>query len=95
MTRHELLRERHRRYRLRSNLEIGVDRGRSLALPRPRSIAVAPAFRITEETACDLRLVRAESDDFFARGRELEPPARARPLRSRLGRLRRRATEAR
>jgi hypothetical protein len=63
---HELLGEVHRAYRPRSYLEIGVNTGRSLALSRTRTIAVDPAFKITAEVQCDLRLVKATSDEFFA-----------------------------
>jgi hypothetical protein len=63
---HELLGEVHRAYRPRSYFEIGVNTGRSLALSRTRTIAVDPAFKITAEVQCDLRLVKATSDEFFA-----------------------------
>jgi predicted O-methyltransferase YrrM len=64
---HELLEVVHRAYRPRSYLEIGVNTGRSLALSRTRTIGVDPAFKITAEVQCDLKLVKATSDDFFAR----------------------------
>ena len=67
MTLHEFLRSIHFAYRPRSYLEIGVNTGRSLALSRVPTIAVDPAFRITHEVRCDLQLVQATSDDFFAR----------------------------
>lgn len=67
MTRHELLRRLHALARPRNYLEIGVDQGRSLSLSRVPSIGVDPAFRVTEQQRCDLHLVRATSDDFFAR----------------------------
>jgi hypothetical protein len=54
-------------YAPRSYLEIGVDRGRSLALSQTRTIAVDPAYQLTWEVNCDVQLVRATSDDFFAR----------------------------
>lgn len=66
MNRHELLRDIHRLLRPRSYLEIGVRNGGSLTLSRTQSIAIDPGFRITEEIRCDLRLVRATSDEFFA-----------------------------
>lgn len=66
MTRHEFLRELHRVVAPRNYLEIGVNDGRSLALARVRSIAVDPAFKITVPIRCDLDLVKATSDDFFA-----------------------------
>ena len=66
MTRYEFLRELHRVAVPRNYLEIGVNDGRSLALSRVRSIAVDPAFKITVPIRCDLDLVKATSDDFFA-----------------------------
>lgn len=67
MNRHDFLAEIHRRFRPRTYLEIGVDNGKSLTLSRVPSIAVDPAFKVTEALRCDLHLVRATSDDFFAR----------------------------
>ena len=67
MNRYEVLRELHRAYRPRTYLEIGVNRGRSLSLSHTRTIAVDPAFKIMAELACDLELVKATSDEFFAR----------------------------
>ena len=67
MTRHELLRRLHALARPRNYLEIGVDQGRSLSLSRVPSVGVDPAFKITAQQRCDLHLVRATSDDFFAR----------------------------
>lgn len=67
MNRHEFLRALHATARPRNYLEIGVNDGRSLALSRVPSIAVDPAYRITAQLRCDLHLVRATSDDFFAR----------------------------
>ena len=66
MTRHEFLQGLHSVLRPRTYLEIGVNDGRSLALSRVPSIAVDPAFKITEPLCCDLELVKATSDDFFA-----------------------------
>jgi hypothetical protein len=57
----------HREYQPRSYLEIGVNTGASLALSRTRTIGVDPAFAIEAEIHCDLQLVKATSDDFFAR----------------------------
>ena len=56
----------HERLAPRTYLEIGVSTGASLALSRARSIAVDPDFRITEPIDCDVQIVRATSDDFFA-----------------------------
>ncbi len=67
MKRHEFLAEIHARLRPRNYLEIGVNDGRSLRLSRVPSIAIDPAFRITEPLRCDLHLVRETSDAFFAR----------------------------
>jgi Methyltransferase domain len=67
VTRHEFLGEVHRAYAPRSYLEIGVDNGRSLTLSRAPTIAVDPAFQLSWEVNCDLQLVRATSDDLFAR----------------------------
>jgi len=66
MTRHEFLRELHKLVRPATYLEIGVNDGRSLALSRVPSIAVDPAFKVTVALRCDLDLVKATSDDFFA-----------------------------
>jgi hypothetical protein len=67
MSRHDFLRALHRVARPRNYLEIGVNDGRSLALSRVPSIAVDPEFKITVPLRCDLHLVKATSDDFFAR----------------------------
>ena len=67
MNRHEFLRQLHAIARPRNYLEIGVNDGRSLSLSRTPSIAVDPGFRITTPIRCDLHLVKATSDNFFAR----------------------------
>ncbi|MER5744051.1 class I SAM-dependent methyltransferase [Streptomyces sp. NPDC002225] len=67
MNRHDFLRHLHRVYRPRNYLEIGVNDGRSLALSRVPSVAVDPAFRVVTAISCDVHLIRATSDDFFAR----------------------------
>ena len=67
MKRHEFLAQVHARLRPRNYLEIGVNDGRSLRLSRVPSVAIDPAFRITEPIRCDLHLVRETSDAFFAR----------------------------
>ncbi len=66
MTRHEFLAGLHARVQPRTYLEIGVNTGASLALSRARSIGVDPAFKIDAPLHCDVQLVRATSDDFFA-----------------------------
>ncbi|MEU2733175.1 class I SAM-dependent methyltransferase [Streptomyces griseoviridis] len=67
MKRHEFLRGLHRASANRTYLEIGVNDGRSLTLSRVPSIAVDPAFKVVAEVRCDVHLVKATSDDFFAR----------------------------
>lgn len=67
MTRHELLTALHEQLAPRRYFEIGVNDGQSLVLSRTRSIGVDPAFKVTREIHCDVQLVRATSDDFFAR----------------------------
>jgi hypothetical protein len=67
MDRHEFLSAVHEHYRPRSYLEIGVNDGLGLARSRTRTIGVDPDFCITVDLACDLKLVKATSDDFFAR----------------------------
>ncbi|MEJ7719274.1 MAG: hypothetical protein WKF58_01960 [Ilumatobacteraceae bacterium] len=59
----------HRKLAPRTYLEIGVSDGRSLTLSRARSIGVDPAFKVTAPVCCDLELVRATSDEFFAERR--------------------------
>lgn len=71
MRRHELLKSLHELLEPRSYLEIGVSTGKSLTLSRTRTIAVDPFFKVAEEVLCDLHLVRATSDEFFARRRPL------------------------
>jgi hypothetical protein len=67
MGRHALLRALHEKTQPRTYVEIGISRGGSLRLSRTRSIGVDPAFRIEQELHCDVQLVKATSDDFFAR----------------------------
>jgi hypothetical protein len=71
LNRYEFLKGLHRAYRPRTYLEIGVNDGRSLALSRTRTIAVDPAFKVTAPLHCELELVKATSDDFFARPRPM------------------------
>jgi hypothetical protein len=66
VNRHEFLRTLHAVAQPRGYLEIGVNDGRSLALSAVPSIAIDPAFKVTAEISCDVRLVKATSDDFFA-----------------------------
>jgi hypothetical protein len=67
MNRHDFLSAIHASYEPRSYLEIGVNDGRGLQRSRTRTIGVDPAFKIVAELDCDLMLVKATSDDFFAR----------------------------
>lgn len=67
MRRHDFLRELHRLLDPRTYLEIGVNDGKSLTLSRCPSIGIDPAFKVTAQLRCDVQLVRATSDDFFAR----------------------------
>lgn len=69
--RHDLLRGLHELLEPRSYLEIGVSTGRSMTLSRTRSIGIDPYFSIRRELLCDLHLVRATSDEFFARSHPL------------------------
>ncbi|MBA3288026.1 MAG: class I SAM-dependent methyltransferase [Acidimicrobiia bacterium] len=66
MSRHDLLAALHANLAPRTYLEIGVRDGRSLTLSRATTIGVDPAFEVTSPVACDLRLVKATSDEFFA-----------------------------
>jgi methyltransferase family protein len=67
MNRHDFLSAIHASYEPRSYLEIGVNDGRGLQRSHTRTIGVDPAFKIVVEVDCDLMLVKATSDDFFAR----------------------------
>ena len=67
MLRHELLKSLHELLEPRSYFEIGVNTGRSLTMSRTRSVGVDPFFTVNRELQCDLHLVRASSDEFFAR----------------------------
>jgi hypothetical protein len=66
MSRHELLQGLHEKTRPRTYLEIGIRTGRSLTLSRARSIGVDPLFTIDNPIHCDVQLIKATSDDFFA-----------------------------
>ncbi|HEU5006583.1 MAG TPA: glycosyltransferase [Jatrophihabitantaceae bacterium] len=67
MNRHDFLSAVHELLAPRSYVEIGVNNGLGLARARTRTIGVDPAFQIDRELACDLKLVRATSDAFYAR----------------------------
>ena len=66
MSRHEFLEGLHEKTRPRTYLEIGIRTGTSLALSRTRSVAVDPRFVIDKPIHCDVQIVKATSDDFFA-----------------------------
>ena len=66
MTRHELLEGLHKKTRPRTYLEIGIRTGRSMVLSRCRSIGVDPLFKIDNPIHCDVQLIKATSDEFFA-----------------------------
>jgi hypothetical protein len=66
MHRHEFLRGLHRLVAPRTYFEIGVNDGRSLALSRAPSVAVDPDFKVRVSIRCDVHLVKATSDAFFA-----------------------------
>ena len=72
MTRHDLLRGLHAVLSPRTYLEIGVNEGSSLSLSRTRSIGVDPEFVVRRPLHCDLDLVKAKSDEFFARADPLD-----------------------
>ena len=67
MRRHEFLRDLHQVSAPRNYLEIGVSDGRSLTLSEVPSIGIDPSLRVTTQLHRDVKLVRATSDDFFAR----------------------------
>lgn len=67
MSRHDLLRQLHAKIAPRTYLEIGVSNGQSLSLSTARSVGIDPEFQVTHALHCDLDLVRAKSDAFFAR----------------------------
>jgi hypothetical protein len=62
----ERLRELHRQLRPRTYLEIGVDAGRSLALPETIAVGVDPAPCVAVELGPGARVLSASSDSFFA-----------------------------
>jgi hypothetical protein len=70
--RHELLEQLHQCLAPRTYLEIGVSMGMSMSLSRTRSIGVDPFYAIRRQVRCDLQLVRASSDEFFASEGALE-----------------------
>jgi hypothetical protein len=69
----DFLNQVHAKLRPQTYLEIGVRTGTSLALSRACTVAIDPAFRITAEISCDLRLFRTTSDEYFNRPDPLAP----------------------
>lgn len=57
----------HRRLRPQAYLEIGVDKGHSMAISRCRSVGIDPAYTILAELNCDVALMRTSSDEYFTR----------------------------
>lgn len=72
MNRHDFLSAVHELLAPRSYVEIGVNDGRGLARARTRTIGVDPDFHVDRELTCDLKLVRATSDDFYDRADALD-----------------------
>ena len=66
-TRHEFISGLHVLLKPRTYLEIGVEDGFGLALSSATTIGVDPEFHVTREVRAPLQLVRATSDEFFAR----------------------------
>jgi hypothetical protein len=62
----EFLEGLHERLAPRTYLEIGVERGHSLACSRCPSIAIDPAAEIDQDLSAPVSLVRSTSDDYFA-----------------------------
>jgi hypothetical protein len=71
LSRHRFLAGLHEVLQPRTYLEIGVNDGGSLRLSRSTTIGVDPDFAVKEEINCDVQLVRATSDEFFARDEPL------------------------
>ena len=88
MNRHEFLRHLHRVVEPRTYLEIGVSDGRSLTLSMVPSIGIDPAPKVKSPLHRDAKVVKATSDDFFARSDPLRHLRGPHP--SALGRLLRR-----
>lgn len=63
----------HRRLQPQAYLEIGVDKGHSLALSRCRSVGIDPAYSVLAELDGDIALMRTSSDEYFTRPDPLAP----------------------
>ena len=69
---HDFLARVHQDFEPRTYLEVGVRLGKSLTLSRVPSIGIDPAFEVRCPLHCDLHLVKATSDDHFARANPIE-----------------------
>jgi hypothetical protein len=67
VNRHQFLAALHETVQPRAYLEIGIDRGHSLALSRVPSIGIDPDYNVVAEIRADVHLARTTSDEFFAR----------------------------
>ena len=63
----------HDRIQPASYLEIGIDKGHSLALARCPSLGIDPAYTILSELCCPVALMRTSSDEYFTRRRRPGP----------------------
>lgn len=57
----------HPRLKPQAYLEIGVDKGHTLALSKCRSVGVDPGYTLVSELDGDYALVRSSSDEYFGR----------------------------
>jgi hypothetical protein len=67
VNRHQFLAQLHKLTRPRTYLEIGIDKGHSIALTRVPSIGIDPDYKIVAEIQADVHLARTTSDEFFTR----------------------------
>jgi len=63
----------HDRLHPSAYLEIGIDKGYSLALSRCPSIGIDPGFNVLAELHCEVALMRTSSDEYFTRPEPLGP----------------------
>ncbi len=63
----------HDRIQPASYLEVGIDKGHSLALSRCPSLGIDPAYTVIAELRCPVALMRTSSDEYFSRRDPLEP----------------------
>lgn len=57
----------HPRLKPQAYLEIGIDKGHTLAMSRCRSVGVDPGYNLVSELDGDYALVRSSSDEYFGR----------------------------